>query len=117
MFLVVLTPAAVASSWVRNETNDAIDLEVRGEVRFIPLDVAACTVPTLWNIYQRVPFRGRYEDGLAALLSRLGMRAGAGETGDGETRRQGDRAETAERPLRIEVAARRCASPARRCRS
>ena len=71
VFVVALTPAAVASNWVKNETNAAIELDNRGEVQFIPLDLAACTVPTLWNVYQRVPFRGRYEDGLAALLRRL----------------------------------------------
>ena len=89
VFVVALTPAAVASNWVRNETNNAIELEVGGEVRFIPLEVEACTVPTLWNSYQRVSFRGRYEDGLAALLRRLEM--GDGAAGDGETRRQGDK--------------------------
>ena len=71
VFVVALTPAAVASKWVRNETNAAVELENRGEAQFFPLDVAACTVPTLWNIYQRVSFRGRYEDGLRALLNRL----------------------------------------------
>ena len=100
MFVVALTPAAVASNWVKNETNDAIELEIRGEVRFIPLDLAACTVPTLWNVYQRVPFRGRYEDGLAALLRRLG-RAGLGDRQTTETRRRGD---TAESRRRIEIA-------------
>ncbi len=71
VFIVVLTPAGVASRWVRTETNAAIELENRGEVRFIPLEVAACQVPALWNVYQRVPFGGRYEDGLRALLARL----------------------------------------------
>ena len=84
VFVVALTPAAVASNWVRNETNAAIELDNRGEAQFIPLDVAACTVPTLWNVYQRVPFRGRYEDGLAALLRRLGTST------ERETGRQGD---------------------------
>jgi len=63
IFVVALTPAGVASRWVKNETNVAIELDNRGEVQFIPLDVAACTVPTLWSVYQRVPFRDRYEDG------------------------------------------------------
>ena len=91
VFVVALTPAAVASKWVRNETNVAIELDNRGEAQFIPLDLAACSAPTLWNVYQRVPFRGRYEDGLAALLRRLGTNPAAPEAGDGETRRQGDK--------------------------
>ena len=40
-------------------------------MRFIPLDVTTCSVPILWNGYQRVSFRSRYEDGLRTLLSRL----------------------------------------------
>jgi formylglycine-generating enzyme required for sulfatase activity len=96
VFVVALTAAAVASNWVRNETNAAIELDNRGEAQFIPLDVATCTVPTLWNIYQRVPFRGRYEDGAAALLRRL-------ETSPAATRRHGDAA-TRREPPRIEIA-------------
>lgn len=76
VFLVVLTPAAVGSAWVKTETNAAIELEVGGAVCFIPLDAAACAVPVLWNGYQRVSFRGRYEDGLRQLLARLGAAAG-----------------------------------------
>ncbi len=84
VFVVVLTPAAVGSRWVKTETNAAIVLENRGDVQFIPLEVATCAVPILWNAYQRIPFRSRYEDGLRALLGRLGA-------ADGETRRQGER--------------------------
>ena len=111
VFVVVLTPDAVGSGWVKKETNDAIGLEVDGVVRFVPLDVAACSVPVLWNGYQRVSFRDRYEDGLAALLRRLGTVAVAGteagekergREGAGETSRQGEQG--AERP-RVEVAA------------
>ena len=108
VFVVALTPAAVASNWVRNETNAAIELDNRGEVQFIPLDLAACSVPTLWNVYQRVPFRGRYEDGLAALLRRLGMRAEEGETGrrvDKEIGRQGDRETSGQVDIKVAAAA------------
>lgn len=76
VFLVVLTLAGVGSAWVKTETNAAIELEVGGAVCFIPLDAAACAVPVLWNGYQRVSFRGRYEDGLRQLLARLGAAAG-----------------------------------------
>ena len=106
-------------SWVKNETNAAIELDNRGEVRFIPLDVAACTVPTLWNVYQRVPFRGRYEDGLAALLRRLGTSGRAAAEAGRQRRRRGTRRQVdketkpevavqkpqAAEPPRIEVAA------------
>ena len=76
VFVVALTPAAIASRWVKTETNAAVELENRGEVQFIPLDVAACSVPILWSGYQRVSFRGRYGDGLRALLARLGKETG-----------------------------------------
>jgi hypothetical protein len=121
VFVVALTPDAVGSRMVRNETNAAIGLDSRGEVQFIPLDVAACTAPTLWNVYQRVPFRGRYEDGLQALLDRLAGQTAADRTpeakpevGGKETKKLGDtvsKPEAAEKkpqisePPRIEVAA------------
>jgi formylglycine-generating enzyme len=80
VFVLVLTRAAVRSSWVRKETYDAIDLQVRGEIRFIPLDLESCGVPTMWGTYQRVSFRSRYEDGLGALLNRLSERSAADST-------------------------------------
>ena len=114
IFVVALTPEAVGSSWVKNETNAAIELNNDGELQFIPLDVAACTVPGLWKVYQRVSFRGRYEDGLAALLRRLETSPSAPEAGERETRRQADKETKPEvtvqrppavEPARIEVAA------------
>jgi hypothetical protein len=71
VFVVVLTPAAVASRWVRTETNAAIALEHRDRIHFLPLDVAQCDIPLLWSGYQFVPFGDSYEVGLDALLRRL----------------------------------------------
>ena len=68
IFLAVLTPASVQSRWVRNETYVAIELESKGHVRFVPLDVERCDVPGLWSVYQRVSFLGGYADGLKSLL-------------------------------------------------
>jgi formylglycine-generating enzyme required for sulfatase activity len=68
VFLVVLTPEAVASRWVRTETSAAIGMEHKDLIRFIPLDVAECQPPWLWTQYQYVPFRGSYEVGLDELL-------------------------------------------------
>jgi formylglycine-generating enzyme required for sulfatase activity len=67
-FLVVLTPAAVASRWVRTETSAAIGMEHRDLIRFLPLDVAECQPPALWTQYQYLPFRESYEVGLDELL-------------------------------------------------
>ena len=73
----------------RKKRTAAVALEVRGEVHFVPLDVEACAVPTLWNGYQRVPFRGRYEDGLRELLGRLN--GVLGELGDSAAARPPNR--------------------------
>jgi formylglycine-generating enzyme required for sulfatase activity len=72
VFVLVLTPAAVHSDWVITETSSAIELQHQRKMRFIPLEVAHCQVPPLWDVYQRLPFAGRYEDGLAALLALMG---------------------------------------------
>ena len=71
IFIAVLSPAAVQSRWVKNETYVAIELESKGHLRFVPLDVEHCDVPGLWSVYQRVSFLGGYADGLKALLADL----------------------------------------------
>ena len=68
VFVVVLTPEAVASRWVRTETYAAIALEHKGQMRFLPLDVAESDTPALWSGYQYVNFRASYEVGLDGLL-------------------------------------------------
>ena len=70
-FVLLLTPAAVASRWVTSETNVAIEMEHEGQLQFIPLQIKPCRVPALWRVYQRVPFRGGYEIGWQTLLARL----------------------------------------------
>ncbi len=71
MFIAILTPASVQSRWVKNETYVAIELESKGHLRFVPLDVERCDVPGLWSVYQRVSFLGGYADGLKSLLADL----------------------------------------------
>ncbi|RMG73186.1 MAG: toll/interleukin-1 receptor domain-containing protein, partial [Chloroflexi bacterium] len=71
VFVLLLTPHAVASRWVRHETDVAVELEQEGEMRLIPLQVEACRIPALWRAYQRIPFRGGYAAGLARLLAAL----------------------------------------------
>jgi len=65
--LVIMTPAAVASRWVRTETNVAIRREHQGEMEVIPLDVAPCEPPLLWTGYQMVSFRRGYNAGFRRL--------------------------------------------------
>ena len=68
VFVVALTPAAVASRWVRTETNAAIDLSQTDEIRFISLDVEQCRLSALWRQFQYITFRRSYEAGLGELL-------------------------------------------------
>lgn len=72
VFMLVLTPKAVQSRWVKDETNVAIECEHEGQLRFIPLGVEQCSIPPLWRAYQRTSFLGRYQDGLTSLLKELG---------------------------------------------
>lgn len=71
IFLLVLTPAAVQSHWVQDETNAAIEMAHQGEIRFIPLQVQPTHKPPLWRMYQWISFQGEYEIGLAHLQSAL----------------------------------------------
>jgi sulfatase modifying factor 1 len=72
--VIVLTPAALESRWVRKETNVAIALERQGDIHVIPLDVEACKVPLLLSSYQMIPFRRGYDAGLSQLANVLGLR-------------------------------------------
>ncbi len=71
VFVVVLTPAAVASRWVNTETDAAVEMQHEGLITFIPLDVIACQPKRLWRQYQYVLFRGSYMAGLDGLLREL----------------------------------------------
>jgi len=69
--VTVLTPSAIESKWVTQETNAAIALERSGQLRVIPLDVEPCDPPPLWTSYQMIPFRDDYEKGLNQLATNL----------------------------------------------
>jgi hypothetical protein len=73
IFALALTPKAVASNWVKNEVNVAIQLNNEGSLRFIPLQVVPADIPPLWRAYQYIPFGTSYETGLQALLAQLGV--------------------------------------------
>jgi formylglycine-generating enzyme required for sulfatase activity len=71
VFVLVVSPAAVESRWVRTETNLAIELEHEGQIRLTPLLFEAVSLPPLWRAYQRIPFRRDYDSGFTQLLARL----------------------------------------------
>ncbi|MGA9347331.1 MAG: toll/interleukin-1 receptor domain-containing protein [Anaerolineae bacterium] len=72
--VVVLTPAALESEWVRKETDVAIAQERKGLIQVIPLDVEPCEVPLLLGSYQMASFRRNYDAGLSQLVDILGVR-------------------------------------------
>ena len=75
--VVVLTPAALESEWVRKETDVAIARERKGHIQVIPLDVEPCEPPLLLSSYHMVSFRRDYDAGLSQLANILGMEAQA----------------------------------------
>jgi hypothetical protein len=79
VFVLVLTEAAVRSRWVKSEANVAIEMEHRGKLRFVPLEVSSRDVPAFWSAYQFVPFRGQYQDALMALILELEQISSSGE--------------------------------------
>ncbi|MEM7111885.1 MAG: SUMF1/EgtB/PvdO family nonheme iron enzyme [Chloroflexota bacterium] len=68
IFLVVLSPDAVASKWVRDETNAALRRHRQDQMRFLPLRYRPCEVPPLWSSYQRVAFYANYQAGWESLI-------------------------------------------------
>lgn len=73
-FVLLQTPAAVASDWVRYETNIAISQERRHRLEFVPLAVADCEPPLTWQAYQAIPFASGDEASLQLLADRLAER-------------------------------------------
>ena len=72
IFLVLLTPEAVQSGWVHEETNTAIALANAGDAHLYFLDVAECQLPILWQQRQSLSFRNKaYEHNLQVLLAEL----------------------------------------------
>jgi formylglycine-generating enzyme required for sulfatase activity len=72
--VVVLTPAALESRWVKKETDIAIARERKGRIQVIPLNVEPCAVPLFLSSYQMVSFRRDYDVGLSQLAEILGIR-------------------------------------------
>jgi hypothetical protein len=89
-FLVVLSPSAVASPWVKREVNAAIHLHDAESDRIVlPIIASKCEVPLLWTDYKWVSGPG--DVGLAPIeaaqqvIQTLGLRAQAQRTWDEES--------------------------------
>jgi TIR domain/Effector-associated domain 7 len=68
VFVLLLTPEAVDSRWVQSETNVAISMEHRGDLRLLPLNIKSAA---MWEAYQWISFQEEYKNGLEALLDVL----------------------------------------------
>lgn len=71
--LVVLTPAAVESQWVKKEVEIAIALECEKRIQLIPLELKPTEIPLLLKSYQMVSFCRDYIDGLRQLANSMGL--------------------------------------------
>ncbi len=72
VFLILLTPNALNSKWVRKEVNTAIALDNSGEARLLFLDVADRNPPSLWRQWQFLPFGNKVsKQNLPTLLALL----------------------------------------------
>lgn len=75
-FLVVISPAAVRSRWVKRELMYVLNAD-RYENRIIPLRYRPCdTEPLSWTLasLQRVDFSGGFESGCRELIRIWGIR-------------------------------------------
>ncbi|MCP4419232.1 MAG: SUMF1/EgtB/PvdO family nonheme iron enzyme, partial [Chloroflexi bacterium] len=75
LFVLLLSPDAVASRWVKMETNVAITFTHEDEMQLYPLMLKACRLPALWRAFQHISLRGGYAKGLDALLTALDPQA------------------------------------------
>ncbi len=90
IFILVASPSAVQSRWVKAETNAAIELEHRGELRFVPVEAAECRMPMVWSAYLSISFTSRYSDGLNRLLTTLEESQNVEDEPPSESNREGD---------------------------
>lgn len=71
-FLVVLSPDAVTSKWVKGELNVALELERKKQLTIIPVLYRQCDIPLFLRDFKKVDFsNNRYDDALEQLLSML----------------------------------------------
>ncbi len=76
VFVVALTPNAVQSDWVRQETAYALQTRQRGQMQLFPLLVQACEVEQLSSLLttlEYVNFERDYDEGFASLSRAMGV--------------------------------------------
>lgn len=77
VFVLVLTPAALASQWVQQEMNAAITREKQGILRAIfVVEAQHCplgAIPPLWTVYNRYDANNDYSAALYGVADKLGL--------------------------------------------
>ncbi|MCA9919413.1 MAG: TIR domain-containing protein, partial [Anaerolineales bacterium] len=76
IFIVLLSPDAMASDWVKRETYAAIEFEDGGEMQIFPLVLKKCRLPASWRSFHHISLRNGYEIALMELLAVLSSREG-----------------------------------------
>jgi hypothetical protein len=70
--LLLQSPAAVQSEWVKFEFNAALTLEKEGKICIIPIDYQPCKLPLFWGMFQQVSsIDSEYHSALLLILARL----------------------------------------------
>lgn len=77
--VLVLTPSALASSWVHSEVNAALAMVHKGRMRgVIPILARSCgdtEIPPMWDALHRYDATSNYTEALAGLLRAMGLSA------------------------------------------
>ncbi|MCA9931516.1 MAG: SUMF1/EgtB/PvdO family nonheme iron enzyme, partial [Anaerolineales bacterium] len=71
VFVLVVTENAINSRWVVSETNVAIGMEHREELRLFMLAKESVNAPPLWQAYQHIAMHSNYDRGFNQLLRAL----------------------------------------------
>jgi hypothetical protein len=81
---LVQTPNALASSWVTEEVDAAINLKHNGRLKgVIPIIAAACapgSVPPIWDALHRYDATSNYDQATAGLFRAIGLNETASQT-------------------------------------
>jgi hypothetical protein len=70
--VLLMSPAAVHSRWVNFEFSIALDLNMRGNIRIVPIEYLPCEPPPFWRHFQAiVGFGNDYDANISKLRSKL----------------------------------------------
>jgi uracil-DNA glycosylase family 4 len=71
--VVIMSPAAIESSWVKLEMNTGIRLERGGKLSIMPISYRACEPPVLWGAYHWAEYGDNYDGLVEKLLRWMGV--------------------------------------------